>query len=227
MSVLRNLGNTQSDSAMLADMGISFTYPKPVSMLQYLLSILDDKKATFLDFFAGSGTTAHAITKLNAEDGGERRFILVSSTEATDVEPDKNLCRDVCAERVRRVMGGYTNAKGESVEGLGGRFAYLRARRIAPHRLSVKLEHAEVWHALQLLHGRALSPWPDAGFAADGALAYLADFREAHVARLRGWLEGVAAPVTIYCWSPERVRELAPDADWQPIPQALRARFGR
>jgi adenine-specific DNA-methyltransferase len=124
-------------------------------------------------------------------------------------------------------MSGYTNAKGESVEGLGGGFAYLRARRIAPHRLSVKLEHAEVWHALQLLHGRALSPWPDAGFAADGALAYLADFREAHVARLRGWLEGVAAPVTIYCWSPERVRELAPDADWQPIPQALRARFGR
>jgi len=227
MSVLRNLGNTQSDSAMLADMGISFTYPKPVSMLQYLLSILDDKKATFLDFFAGSGTTAHAITKLNADDGGERRFILVSSTEATDEQPDKNLCRDVCAERVRRVMGGYTNAKGEAVTGLGGGFAYLRARRIAPHRLSVKLEHAEVWHALQLLHGRALSPWPDAGFAADGALAYLADFREAHVARLRGWLEGVAAPVTIYCWSPKRVRELAPDADWQPIPQALRARFGR
>lgn len=226
MSVLRNLGNTQSDSAMLADMGISFTYPKPVSMLQYLLSILDDKKATFLDFFAGSGTTAHAITKLNAEDGGERRFILVSSTEATDVEPDKNLCRDVCAERVRRVMGGYTNAKGEAVAGLGGGFAYLRARRIAPHRLSVKLEHAEVWHALQLLHDRALSPWPDAGFAADGALAYLADFREAHVARLRDWLKVVEHP-TIYCWSPERVRELAPDADWQPIPQALRARFGR
>ena len=124
-------------------------------------------------------------------------------------------------------MGGYTNAKGEAVTGLGGGFAYLRARRIAPHRLSVKLEHAEVWHALQLLHERALSPWPDAGFAADGALAYLADFREAHVAHLRDWLATAGHAVTIYCWSPERVRELAPDADWQPIPQALRARFGR
>lgn len=227
MSVLRNLGNTQSDSAMLTEMGISFTYPKPVSMLTYLLSILDDKRAIFLDFFAGSGTTAHAITKLNAEDGGDRRFILVSSTEATDEQPEKNLCRDVCAERVRRVMGGYTNTKGEAVAGLGGGFAYLRARRIAQHRLSVKLEHAEVWHALQLLHERALSPWPNTGFAADGALAYLADFRESHVTRLRDWLSRAGQVVTIYCWAPERVRELAPDANWQPIPQALRARFGR
>jgi adenine-specific DNA-methyltransferase len=205
----------------------AFDTPKPVRLIERVLQIALKPDDTVLDFFAGSGTTAHAIAKLNAEDGGERRFILVSSTEATDVEPDKNLCRDVCAERVRRVMGGYTNAKGESIEGLGGGFAYLRARRIAPHRLSVKLEHAEVWHALQLLHERALSPWPDAGFAADGALAYLADFREAHVAHLRDWLATAGHAVTIYCWSPERVRELAPDADWQPIPQALRARFGR
>src|SRR5690606_1488451 len=119
------------------------------------------------DFFAGSGTLAQAVTKLNAEDGGERRFILVSSTEATDDQPDKILCRDICAERVRRVMSGYTNAKGEDVAGLGGDFAYLRARRIPPHRLSLKLEHAEVWNALQLIHGRPLSPWPANGFAAD------------------------------------------------------------
>jgi len=219
---------TQEGTGEIRDIfgdGKAFSFPKPSGLVAQLISYMP-KDALVLDFFAGSGTTAHAIAKLNAEDGGERRFILVSSTEATDDEPDKNLCRDVCAERVRRVMGGYTNAKGEAVAGLGGGFAYLRARRIAPHRLSVKLEHAEVWHALQLLHDRALSPWSHAGFAADGALAYLADFREAHVARLRDWLKGVEHP-TIYCWAPERVRELAPDADWQPIPQALRARFGR
>ncbi|WP_275450868.1 DNA methyltransferase, partial [Pseudomonas syringae] len=44
-----------------------------------------------LDFFAGSGTTAQAVLALNAEDGGARRFILCSSTEATSKEPDKNL----------------------------------------------------------------------------------------------------------------------------------------
>lgn len=226
----------------------AFDTPKPVRLIERVLQIALKPDDTVLDFFAGSGTTAHAVAKLNAEDGGERRFILVSSTEATEQQPDKNLCRDVCAERVRRVMGGYTNTKGESITGLGGGFAYLRARRIPPHRLSLKLEHAEVWQALQLLHQRPLSPWPNHGFAADGALAYLADFREAHVARLRDWLTHFCArpcaresnssgpsphsstkdhTATIYCWAPDRVRELAPQADWQPIPQALRARFGR
>jgi adenine-specific DNA-methyltransferase len=228
MSVLRNLGNTQSDGAMLADLGVAFTYPKPVKMMMYLLSLLDDKKATILDFFAGSGTTAHAVAKLNAEDGGDRRFILVSSTEATGEQPDKNLCRDVCAERVRRVLGGYTNTKGEPVAGLGGGFAYLRTRRIAKHRLNLKLDHAEVWNALQLLHARPLSSWPAGGFAADGDVAYLADFREASLQRLDAWLAGAAdAAVTLYSWSPERLRTRAPQAQLLPIPQHLRDRFGR
>lgn len=231
MSVLRNLGNTQSDSAMLKDMGISFTYPKPVSMLTYLLSILDDKQAIFLDFFAGSGTTAHAIARLNAEDGGTRKFILVSSAEATEDAPHKNLCRDVCAERVRRVLGGYTNSKGEAVSGLGGGFAYLRARRLPKHRLAQKLEHAEVWCALQLLHARALTPWAGQGFAADGSLAYLADFHAAHVQRLHDWLATRhEQESTLYSWSPARVAELVGERlglRCLPIPQHLRDRFGR
>jgi hypothetical protein len=62
----------------------------------------------------GQGTTAQAVLNLNKEDGGKRRFILVSSTEATADAPDKNFCRDVCAERVRRVIAGYTNKKGQA-----------------------------------------------------------------------------------------------------------------
>lgn len=227
VSVLRNMGNTQSDSAMLMDMGIEFTYPKPVKLIQYLISMLDDDSATVLDFFAGSGTTAHAVAKLNAEDGGTRRFILVSSTEATENQPDKNLCRDVCAKRVRRVMGGFTNAKGEAVAGLGGSFAYLRARRIPKHRLSLKLEHAEVWSALQLIHGQSLSPWQGGGFAQAGDVAYLADFRAISLAHLRDWLPGASAQSVLYAWSPDRLAAVAPDLDLRPIPQALRERFGR
>jgi adenine-specific DNA-methyltransferase len=201
ISVLRNMGNTQSDSSFLADMDIQFTYPKPVTLIQYLLSIIDDDAITVLDFFAGSGTTAHAIAKLNAEDGGQRKFILVSSTEATQDAPDKNLCRDVCAQRVRRVLGGYTNTKGQEVAGLGGGFAYLRAKRIPKHRMALKLDHAEVWSALQLLHGLPLSPWPGDGFAGDGELAYLADFHAAHVQRLRDWLKVSAIAVPhVYSW---------------------------
>lgn len=209
----------------------AFDTPKPVRLIERVLRIAMQPGDTVLDFFAGSGTTAHAVAKLNAEDGGRRRFILVSSTEATEDQPDKNLCRDVCAERVRRVQGGYVNAKGEAVPSLGGGFAYLRARRVPRHRLAQKLDHAEVWAALQLLHARPLSLWPSQGFAADGDMAYLADFHAAHVQHLRDWLAaGTPASPTLYCWAPARVAELVgaqPALRCLPIPQHLRERFGR
>ncbi|CAM5360562.1 hypothetical protein SSTU70S_05594 [Stutzerimonas stutzeri] len=97
-----------------------FNHPKPLSLLQALLSQSTRPDDTVLDFFAGSGTTGHAVLALNAEDGGNRKFILCSSTEATPKEPAKNLCRDVCAERMRRVIAGYSKTPG-----LGGDFAYL------------------------------------------------------------------------------------------------------
>lgn len=77
-------------------------YPKPLSLIKGLLSQATQPGDIVLDFFAGSGTTGQAVLELNAEDSGQRRFILCSSTEATAKEPDKNLCRDVCAERLRR-----------------------------------------------------------------------------------------------------------------------------
>ncbi len=231
------VGHTQDAKKQLLDVlqfessGDVFSTPKPVQLMDRILRIASKPGDTVLDFFAGSGTFAQAVAKLNAEDDGDRRFILVSSTEVTEDQPDKNLCRDVCAERMRRVQGGYTNAKGEAVAGLGGGFAYLRARRIARHRLSQKLDHAEVWHALQLLHDLPLSPWMNAGFAADGDIAYLTDFHAAHVQRLRDWLATRAEVAsTVYAWSPARVIELLGDpagVRCLPIPQHLRERFGR
>ena len=96
---------------------IKFT-PKPTRLIQHLLKIATDKDSLILDSFAGSGTTAHAVLKQNAEDGGNRRFILV--------EMDDNIARTVTAERVKRVAQGYTNAKGNAVEGLGGGFQFCR-----------------------------------------------------------------------------------------------------
>jgi len=69
-----------------------------------------------LDSFAGSGTTGHAVMQLNKEDGGNRRFIMV--------EMDPNICRNVTAERVKRVSEGYTNGGGKPVEGLGSGFRF-------------------------------------------------------------------------------------------------------
>ena len=209
-----------------------FSTPKPVELIERILRTTGMQDGVVLDFFAGSGTTAHAVAKLNAEDGGNRKFILVSSTEATEDDPGKNLCRDVCAERVRRVLGGYTNARGQAVEGLGSGFAYLRARRVPKHRMSQKLDHSEIWCALQLLHGRPLSPWPGGGFAADEgdghAVAYLADAYPASRTRMETWLTARSSQAaTVYSWAPERYRGIDSPHDWRPIPQHLRERFGR
>ncbi len=107
----------------------AFPYPKPMSLIKGLLTQATKPNDIVLDFFAGSGTTGQAVLELNAEDGGNRRFILCSSTEATAKEPDKNLCRDVCAERLRRVMTGYSDKSGYSVA-QGGEFAYLQLDKI-------------------------------------------------------------------------------------------------
>ncbi len=93
-----------------------FDNPKPTTLIGSILQIATRPGDLILDSFAGSGTTGHAVLKLNAEDGGNRKFILV--------EMDGNIARNITAERVRRVAQGYTNAKGGQVEGLGGGFRF-------------------------------------------------------------------------------------------------------
>ncbi len=95
-----------------------FDTPKPTRLLERILQIATKPGDLVLDSFAGSGTTAHAVLKLNAAqpDQPPRRCILV--------EMDQKIAREVTAERVRRVAQGYTNAKGETVPGLGGGFRF-------------------------------------------------------------------------------------------------------
>lgn len=88
-----------------------FDYPKPTSLIKYLVNFIDDKSLTILDFFAGSGTTLHATMQLNAEDGGKRTCILCTNNE-------NDICENVTYERNKRVIHGYTTPKGEAVAGL-------------------------------------------------------------------------------------------------------------
>ena len=76
----------------------NFSFPKPSALIEYLIEISTDKNALILDSFAGSGTTAHAVLKANAKDGGNRKFILVEGEEYAD---------KLTAERVRRAIKGY------------------------------------------------------------------------------------------------------------------------
>lgn len=94
-----------------------FIFPKPKSLIQQLISqVASDSGDLVLDSFAGSGTTGHAVMQLNKEDGGNRRFILI--------EMDTNICRNVTAERLKRVSQGYKKQDGTEVEGLGSGFRF-------------------------------------------------------------------------------------------------------
>ncbi len=75
-----------------------FNFPKPPSLIEYLINFLCDKNSIILDAFAGSGTTAHAVINLNAADGGNRHFILIEM---------ENYAETITAERVRRVGGSF------------------------------------------------------------------------------------------------------------------------
>ena len=92
----------------------TFDTPKPVRLLEFILTIAGSKETLILDSFAGSGTTAHAVLNMNKADGGNRKFILVEMMDYAD---------SITAERVKRVISGYGEGK-KAVEGTGGSFSY-------------------------------------------------------------------------------------------------------
>jgi adenine-specific DNA-methyltransferase len=95
-----------------------FQYPKsPHAVKDCILAGTNRKDALILDFFAGSGTTGHAVLELNKEDGGTRQFILCTNNE-------NNICTEVCYPRIKKVIKGYKNSKNENIEGLGGNLKY-------------------------------------------------------------------------------------------------------
>jgi adenine-specific DNA-methyltransferase len=109
-------GNTQeSKKEAIKILGkANFETPKPVRLMQGLLSIATQPDSIILDSFAGSGTTAHAVLNLNNQDGGTRKFILIEMEDYADT---------ITAERVKRVMDGYGEGK-NAVPGTGGAFDY-------------------------------------------------------------------------------------------------------
>lgn len=96
-----------------------FQFPKNINFIKLILGLVSNKNATVLDFFAGSGTTGHAVLELNKEDGGHRQFILCTNNE-------NNICEDVTYERLKRVINGYTTPKGKEVAGLPANLLYLK-----------------------------------------------------------------------------------------------------
>lgn len=104
---VRNEYMNQSATKELNDLNIEFSYPKPVKFIKDLLKYSVDKNALILDFFSGSATTAHAVMELNAEDGGNRKYIMVQLPEPTDEKSEAykagyKTIAEIGKERIRR-----------------------------------------------------------------------------------------------------------------------------
>ena len=97
-----------------------FDFPKSLNLIVDILKLSTSDNSIVLDFFAGSGTTGHAVLELNKQDEGNRQFILVTNNE-------NKIAEEITYERVKRVMRGYKNLNtGEKIAGLGGSLAYYK-----------------------------------------------------------------------------------------------------
>ncbi len=131
-----------------------FETPKPVALLEKILTIAASPNAIILDSFIGSGTTAHAVLNLNRKDGGNRRFIGIEMMDYAE---------ETTAERIRRVINGY-GSKVETQLGTGGGFAFYcvgDALFDAEHNLNPAAPVASVRRYIAYTEGLPVSALPE------------------------------------------------------------------
>lgn len=141
-----------------------FNNPKPLDLLKDLIFIATSKSSTILDFFAGSGTTGHAVLKLNEEDGGERKFILCTNNE-------NQICRKITYQRLKTVITGKRADGSKYSDGLSGSLKYFKIDFV-PVTEKLYYEYADAL----LLHVRELVELENAlDFDSDKTVAIVLD----------------------------------------------------
>lgn len=131
--LLENIGTTAKGAKILNELGLSkvFDFSKPVELIMHFAHLTNDKNAIILDFFSGSATTAHSVMKLNAEDGGHRKFIMVQLPEVTDDKSEarkagyETICQ-IGEERIRRAGKKIKEETGLNGQNLDTGFRVLR-----------------------------------------------------------------------------------------------------
>ena len=129
-SILYELANTGDGTNQLTEIFNAkdkFPNPKPIELIHFCLKHTTKSNSIILDFFAGSGTTGHAVLGLNNYDDGNRQFILTTNNEG-------NICTEVCYPRVKKVIKGFkSTSKKETVkvEGLGGNLKYYKTNFVS------------------------------------------------------------------------------------------------
>jgi adenine-specific DNA-methyltransferase len=207
-----------------------FNYPKPLSLIRELLRQSSSPGDTVLDFFAGSATTGQAVMDLNAEDQGDRRFVLVSHDEATEVDRERNICRDVTAQRIRLLNKSATKAE----KGAVAPFAYLKTRRVPIDELRDEgaLDAGEIWLAAQALHSLPLTPFLPSRSVQfhetdDLRVLYVHDLSVPGAIETLERITRDQRPTHVYTWTPAIARDALFDANAEihRLPSALSDRF--
>ena len=151
--------NGKEELNSVFDSAVGFDTVKPIPLIQELL-VHFNQSTTILDFFAGSGTTGHAVLKLNAEDGGHRKFILCTNNE-------NSICRDITYERLKTVITGERKDGSKYSDGLPGSLKYFKVDFVeitekeyyeyADKLLSHVRELVELENAVDFEHNKAVA----------------------------------------------------------------------
>ena len=106
-SIFSNLGSITTAKTEIKKLFNAelFDTPKPLNLVKRILEISTNNNDIVLDFYAGSGTTGHAVLELNKKDGGNRQFILCTNNEITEINPN-GIAYDVTSKRLKRIMTG-------------------------------------------------------------------------------------------------------------------------
>lgn len=135
VDIITKWENRQS-AKELAELGIPFDFAKPIGLIRYLITLMPETSdSVILDFFSGSSTTAHAVMQLNAEDGGNRKYIMIQLPEETpeDSEARKagyNTIPEIAKERIRRA-GKKIREENKDKEGIENLDTGFRVFRLA------------------------------------------------------------------------------------------------
>lgn len=119
LSILENMGTTQSNKFFLEGIGVEFSFPKPVKLIKYLLSLFTNNNSIILDFFAGSGTTFQAVAELNRRDKGNRNIILCTNNE-------NSISETVTYPRIKTVITGLRADESIYSDGLPANLKYYK-----------------------------------------------------------------------------------------------------